>query len=51
MRKTFATNLSASGTPIEIIKEFLGHANISVTEKNYVTINQEEVKAYHRKIA
>lgn len=51
LRKTFATNLSASGTPIEVIKELLGHANISVTEKNYVTINQDEIKNYHRKIA
>lgn len=51
IRKTFATNLSAKGTPIEVIKEMLGHANIAVTEKNYVTVDQEEVKAYHRKIA
>ncbi len=50
-RKTFATNLSAAGVPIEVIKELLGHANIAVTEKNYVTIDQDKVKAYHKKIA
>lgn len=50
-RKTFATKLCAAGTPIEIIKELLGHADISVTEKNYITINQDDVKAAHRRSA
>ena len=48
-RKTFATRLSAAGVRIEIIKELLGHANISVTEKNYVTINKDDIKSAHRR--
>lgn len=48
-RKTFATKLAASGERIEIIKELLGHSDISVTEKNYVTINKYDIKAAHRR--
>lgn len=48
-RKTFATRLSAAGVRIEIIKELLGHADISVTEKNYVTVNAEDVRIAHRR--
>lgn len=51
LRKTFATNLSKNGTPIEIIQQLLGHANISVTQQNYVTVDEDEVKSYHRKSA
>jgi len=48
-RKTFATRMSAAGVRIEIIKELLGHSDISVTEKNYVTINKDDIKAAHRR--
>lgn len=48
-RKTFATRLSAAGVRIEIIKELLGHADISVTEKNYVTVNIDDIRAAHRR--
>lgn len=48
-RKTFATRLSAAGVRIEIIKELLGHADISVTEKNYVTVNVDDIRAAHRR--
>lgn len=48
-RKTFATKLSAAGVRIEIIKELLGHADISVTEKNYVTVNIDDIRAAHRR--
>lgn len=48
-RKTFATRLSAAGVRIEIIKELLGHADISVTEKNYVTVNVDDMRAAHRR--
>lgn len=48
-RKTFATRMSAAGGRIEIIKELLGHADISVTEKNYVTVNIDDIRAAHRR--
>lgn len=48
-RKTFATRLSAAGVRIEIIQQLLGHADISVTERNYVTISEENVRAAHRR--
>lgn len=48
-RKTFATRMSSAGVRIEVIKELLGHANISVTEKNYVTINKDDIKSAHRR--
>ena len=50
-RKTFATKLSSSGVRIEVIKELLGHADISVTVNNYVTINKEDIRAAHRRSA
>lgn len=31
MRKTFASNLSASGVPVDCIRELLGHNNLSTT--------------------
>ena len=51
LRKTLATMLREKGSPIEVIKEILGHADISVTEKNYVTVNPADIKSAHRKIA
>lgn len=48
-RKTFATRLSAAGVRIEIIKELLGHSNISVTVKNYVTVNPDDIRVAHRR--
>lgn len=50
-RKTFATRLSENGARIEIIKELLGHSDISVTEKNYVTVNVADIKSAHRACA
>ena len=31
MRKTYASNLNASGVPVDEIRELLGHSNLSTT--------------------
>ncbi len=31
MRKTFASNLNASGVPLDCIRELLGHSNLNTT--------------------
>ena len=47
-RDTFATELLLSGTPIESVSTFLGHASIRVTERHYapwVRARQEQAEA------
>lgn len=51
LRKTFATNLYNCGCDIVIIKELLGHASVSTTEKHYASINQGEIRREHRRCA
>lgn len=48
-RKTLATTLAKHGVDIVIIKELLGHADISVTVKNYASIDQENIRMAHQK--
>lgn len=50
-RKTLATRLASRGVDIVIIKEILGHADISVTVKNYVSYSEESIRIAHGKIA
>ena len=50
-RKTLATKLCRQGVDVTIIKELLGHANINVTAKNYISIDQDIIKAAHRRCA
>ena len=51
IRKTFATRLCSSGVKIEIIKELLGHSDISMTAKHYVTVNQDDIRMAHKRSA
>lgn len=41
-RHTFATNLVRSGVPIQIASAMLGHSDISVTSKYYVSVSESE---------
>ena len=41
-RHTFATNLSRAGVPIEQTAKLLGHSDITVTEKYYLAVGNEE---------
>jgi site-specific recombinase XerD len=44
LRHTFATWLGASGAPLEVVRDQLGHSSVSVTQK-YRHVNQQEVRA------
>lgn len=46
IRKTFASNLNASGIPIDSIREILGHANLSTTY-NYIFNPLTEQETYN----
>lgn len=41
-RHTFGTNLCRSGVPIQVASSLLGHADINVTMKYYVNVDQDE---------
>ena len=41
-RRTFASKLAKSGTPIQVLRDLLGHADISITAKYYINISSEE---------
>ena len=41
-RKTFATKLARTGTPIQVLRDLLGHKDISITAKYYVNISTDE---------
>ena len=45
IRKTFASNLNASGVPIDSIREVLGHSNLSTTY-NYIFNPLTEKETY-----
>lgn len=42
LRHSFSTNLAQSGTPINTVKELLGHANVRTTE---IYFNHENIKS------
>lgn len=41
-RRTFATKLARSGTPIQVLADLLGHSDISITAKYYIGISDEQ---------
>lgn len=49
-RRTIATDLLSKGMPIEQVRTFLGHEKLDTT-LIYCTVQEEEVKASHRKCA
>ena len=44
-RHTYITNLINQGFPVELVKEFAGHANIKTTIDIYYRFNQERAKS------
>lgn len=49
-RDTFATNLSKAGVPIEEVSALLGHSDISITAKYYVSIDAQRKRNAVEKI-
>ena len=47
MRKTYASNLNASGVPVDEIRELLGHSNLSTT-MGYLYNPLTEKETYER---
>ncbi len=50
-RGTFATNLSRAGIPIETTQKLLGHANINITSKYYISVDADKRREAVEKIA
>ena len=46
MRKTYASNLSANGVPIDCIRELLGHSNLTTT-MGYIYNPLTETETYN----
>ncbi|MCI7301553.1 MAG: site-specific integrase [Clostridiales Family XIII bacterium] len=49
-RHTFGTNLSRAGVPIEETAKLMGHADISITAKYYISINADRKREAVEKI-
>lgn len=43
-RRTFGTKLAREGTPIQVLRDLMGHKDISVTAKYYIGISDDEKK-------
>lgn len=43
-RRTFGTKLAREGTPIQVLRDLMGHADISITAKYYIGISDDEKK-------
>ena len=41
-RRTFASKLARTGTPIQVLRDLLGHEDIAVTAKYYINISSDE---------
>ncbi len=50
LRATFATNLAEGGTPINVIAELLGHANLH-TINRYVLLTKSKMKELMKRVA
>lgn len=49
IRHTYISNLINKGTPINFVKELVGHANIATTMQ-YITLNKDELKKYANRV-
>lgn len=43
-RRTFGTKLARKGTPIQVLADLLGHADITITARYYIGISDDEKK-------
>ncbi|MBR1990605.1 MAG: site-specific integrase, partial [Firmicutes bacterium] len=50
-RRTFGTNLSKAGVPIEVASKMLGHSSIDITYKYYIGIEAEQKRSGIEKLA
>ncbi|SFP15401.1 site-specific integrase [Variovorax sp. 770b2] len=46
LRRTFGSVLLREGTPLEVVKETLGHRNIQTTERHYAFLDDATVRKY-----
>ena len=45
LRHTFATRCFEAGIPMVVISKYLGHANVTITEKIYVHLLQDHIES------
>ncbi len=50
LRHTFATRCFEAGIPMVVISRYLGHANVTITEKIYVHLLQDHAEAQNDKL-
>ncbi|MGI8872788.1 MAG: tyrosine-type recombinase/integrase, partial [Egibacteraceae bacterium] len=44
LRHTYATDLLRRGTPVEVVRELLGHASVSTTIDTYAHLGVEDAR-------
>lgn len=50
LRHTFATRCFEAGIPMVVISKYLGHANVTITEKIYVHLLQDHIESQNDKL-
>lgn len=50
LRHTFATRCFEAGIPMVVISRYLGHANVTITEKIYVHLLQDHIESQNDKL-
>jgi integrase len=51
LRRTYGTRLARSGTPIHVLKEFMGHSSITTTQEFYLASNSQDADRLRRVLA
>ncbi len=49
LRKSFCTNIARS-TPLHVVQQLAGHADIRTTQKHYLQVQQEQIEAARRAV-